>query len=116
MVTVTAKGLCLEVTGHAGWAPRGSDLVCAGVSVLTATLAAAMTALWEQGRLNTQPEIAMGAGKDWQLWEEHLLGIMGRCTDYYERLPLVQDKQILDNILYSGIWVNYRRKRKEETV
>lgn len=63
MVTVRAKGLCLEVTGHAGWAPRGSDLVCAGVSVLTATLAAAVTELWEQGRLNTQPEIAMGKGK-----------------------------------------------------
>ena len=62
------------------------------------------------------PYLAMGAGENWQLWEEHLLGIMGRCTDYYERLPLVQDKQILDNILYSGIWVNYRRKRKEETV
>ena len=40
---------------------------------------------------------------------------MGRCTDAYEKLPLVQDKDILDNILYSGVWVNYRRKKKEET-
>ena len=39
---------------------------------------------------------------------------MGRCTDSFERLPLVQDKAILDNILYSGVWMNYRRKRKEE--
>jgi hypothetical protein len=38
---------------------------------------------------------------------------MARCTDYYERLPLVQDKNLLDNILYSGVWVNYRAKRKE---
>ena len=28
--------------------------------------------------------------------------------------PLVQDKALLDNILYSGVWVNYRGKRKEE--
>ena len=28
----------------------------------------------------------------------------------FERLPLVQDKGILDNILYSGVWLNYRRK------
>ena len=39
---------------------------------------------------------------------------MGRCTDYYERLPLVQDKGLLDNILYSGVWGIYRGKRKEE--
>ena len=35
---------------------------------------------------------------------------MGRCTEYYEKLPLVQDKGLLDNILYSGIWVTFRNK------
>ncbi len=45
-------------------------------------------------------------------WEQYLLLAMGRCTDYYERLPLVQDKKILDNILYSGVWVKLRSKRK----
>ena len=45
--------------------------------------------------------------------EEYLELAMGRCTDYYERLPLVQDKALLDNILYSGVWVRYRGKRKE---
>jgi hypothetical protein len=29
-------------------------------------------------------------------------------------LPLVQDKALLDNILYSGVWTNIRGKRKEE--
>ena len=38
---------------------------------------------------------------------------MARCTQYYEQLPLVQDKEILDNILYSGVWVNYYGRRKE---
>ena len=39
--------------------------------------------------------------------------LMGRCTACFEALPLVQDKPLLDNILYSGVWVNYRGKRKE---
>ena len=65
----------------------------------------------KKGKYN--PYIAMGLGEDWQRWEEYLVLTMGRCTDFYERLPLVQDKALLDNILYSGVWVNYRGKRKE---
>ena len=55
----------------------------------------------------------MGTGEDPARWEEYLVLAMGRCTDYYERLPLVQDKALMDNILYSGVWGNYRRKRKQ---
>ena len=39
---------------------------------------------------------------------------MARCTECFERLPLVQDKALLDNILYSGVWTGGRRKKKEE--
>ena len=46
--------------------------------------------------------------------EQHLVLAMGRCTDYYERLPLVQDKAILDNILYGGVWIKFPRKKKEK--
>ncbi|MDO5401668.1 MAG: DUF5685 family protein [Eubacteriales bacterium] len=60
------------------------------------------------------PFAAMGAGKDWDKWEDYLVSIMGRCTRHFERLPLVQDKAILDNILYSGVWVQFRNKRKGE--
>ena len=61
------------------------------------------------------PYIAMGMDReDWSRWEEYLVLTMARCTECFERLPLVQDKEILDNILYSGVWVNYRRKKKEE--
>lgn len=56
------------------------------------------------------PFLAMGAGEDPQLWEQYLVLAMARCTDYFERLPLVQDKKLLDNILYSGIWLEYRRR------
>ena len=38
---------------------------------------------------------------------------MALCTEAFERLPQVEDKGILDNILYSGVWLSYRRMRKE---
>ena len=38
---------------------------------------------------------------------------MGRCTAYFEKLPLVQDKALLDNILYSGVWTEFRRMEKQ---
>ena len=66
----------------------------------------------KKGKYN--PYLAMGTGKDWNRWEEYLVLTMGRCTENFEKLPLVQDKALLDNILYSGVWVNYRGKRKEE--
>ena len=62
---------------------------------------------------NYNPFLAMGMGEDWQRWEEYLVLTMGRCTANFEKLPLVQDKALLDNILYSGVWVNYRGKRNE---
>lgn len=65
-----------------------------------------------KGKYN--PFLAMGTGKDWPRWEEYLILAMGRCTDCYERLPLVQDKGLLDNILYSGVWMNYRREGQKE--
>ena len=68
----------------------------------------------KQGKYN--PYIAMGCDEDWPRWEEYLVLAMARCTDAYERLPLVQDKALLDNILYSGVWVGYKKgKKKEET-
>ena len=69
----------------------------------------------DQKKKQYNPYIAMGTGENWDLWEQYLVLAMGRCTDYYERLPLVQDKAILDNILYSGVWVSHRRKGKTQT-
>ena len=60
------------------------------------------------------PFIEMKTGEDWDRWEEYLVLSMGRCTDYFERLPLVQDKNLLDNILYSGIWLSYRQQQRGE--
>ena len=60
------------------------------------------------------PFIQMGTGEDIPRWEQYLTMAMGRCTRYYESLPLVQDKKILDNILYGGVWLQYRVKGKGE--
>ena len=59
------------------------------------------------------PFLAMGGDPDPEKWEDYLVLEMGRATRAYEMLPLVQDKDLLDNILYSGVWVTYRRKEKK---
>ena len=67
----------------------------------------------DQKKKQYNPFLAMGMREDWDAWEEFLVLAMSRCTDAYERLPLVQDKDILDNILYSGVWLEYRRRQKK---
>ncbi|MBE6922781.1 MAG: hypothetical protein E7465_06330 [Ruminococcaceae bacterium] len=69
----------------------------------------------KHGKYN--PYIAMGMeAPDWARWEDYLVLTMARCTACYERLPLVQDKDILDNALYSGVWIHCKGKKKEEEV
>lgn len=59
------------------------------------------------------PFAAMGCGEDFEKWEQYLVLAMASATSAYERLPLVEDKGILDNILYSGVWRSYRRMQRE---
>lgn len=42
------KLLCLTVTGHAGYAPRGKDIVCAAESILVQAMACALDRLEER--------------------------------------------------------------------
>ena len=66
----------------------------------------------KQGQYN--PYIAMGMeAADWARWEDYLVLTMAKCTESYERLPLVQDKDILDNVLYSGVWLHCKQGKKE---
>lgn len=58
------------------------------------------------------PFLAMGMEEDFIQWEQYLVLTMGRCTKHFERLPLVQDKRILDNILYSGVWGQFRSAQR----
>ncbi|MCR5432075.1 MAG: DUF5685 family protein [Lachnospiraceae bacterium] len=38
----------------------------------------------------------------------------GECTDAYEMLPIIRNKAILDNILYSGIFIYQYDKKREK--
>ena len=45
---------------------------------------------------------------------------LGACADAFERLPLIQDAELLRNILYSGVWQRYeaamaKQKKRGET-
>ena len=65
----------------------------------------------KKGKYN--PFLTMQTGEDWPRWQEYLILAMGRCTEEFEKLPLVQDKKLLDNILYSGVWCSVHGKKKE---
>ena len=60
------------------------------------------------------PYLAAGMEENWSLWQDYLVLAMGKCTEEFEKLPLVQDKKLLDEILYSGVWSSFFRMRKEE--
>ena len=60
------------------------------------------------------PFIAMNTGEDPVRWEKYLVLAMGSCTKEFEKLPLVQDKPLLDNILYSGVWCNFPRRKEAD--
>ncbi len=45
---------------------------------------------------------------------EILQDLMGRCAACFERLPCIADVDLLQNIVYSGVWVRYACKRKEK--
>ena len=64
-----------------------------------------------KGKYN--PYLAAGM-EDPAHFEDHLVLAMGRCTTYFEHLPLVQDKSILDNILYGGVWIKFPKKKETE--
>lgn len=65
-----------------------------------------------KGKYN--PILAYG-DEDPETWKQVLVMAMGQCAECFERLPLVQDKGILDNIIYSGVWQSlHRRKKKGE--
>lgn len=60
------------------------------------------------------PFLAMGTGEDISKWEQYLVLEMAQCTEMFEKLPLVQDKPLLNCILYSGVWMEFERLRGRE--
>lgn len=54
--------LTLRLNGHAGYAEKGQDIVCAAASILVYTVAQMMVDLREQGRLIEEPLIRLDEG------------------------------------------------------
>lgn len=48
MIEVKVRRHMLTVSGHAGYAPDGQDIVCAGVTALTQTLISSIRALTDE--------------------------------------------------------------------
>lgn len=59
-ITFRPEKLELEVTGHAGWANKGEDIVCAAVSALFYTLAEVLGE--SKDMLNDVPHVKMEDG------------------------------------------------------
>jgi len=75
------RGLyALRIRGHACYAPHGADIVCAAVSTLGYTFAAALQCLYSEGALCAPPRIREGEGS---------LFLLG-CADPVQRAALAQ--------------------------
>ena len=46
--------------------------------------------------------------------EEMLKYILTECTGEFEKLPCIEDVEIMRNILYAGVWDKFDKKRKEQ--
>ena len=57
----------------------------------------------EKGRFNA----LKGIGKDQNTIKKMLTLMMSECTKNYEMLPIVENNDILQNILYSGVWTGF---------
>ena len=68
----------------------------------------------KKGRYN--PLLAMHGGKPRPQadFEPMLLMLAGQCYQAFDRLPLVQDSAILENILRDGIWTRYHESRSAQ--
>lgn len=54
--------ISLRMTGHAGAAEAGSDIVCAAASILAYTVAQTLQFMHEQGSLQKKPHIQLKEG------------------------------------------------------
>jgi uncharacterized protein YsxB (DUF464 family) len=54
--------ITLKLSGHAGQAEKGQDIVCAAASILAYTVAQALQFMYEQGELQKKPHIRLAEG------------------------------------------------------
>ena len=54
--------ITLKLTGHAGQAKNGEDIVCSAASILAYTVAQTLQFMYEQGELQKKPHIKLVEG------------------------------------------------------
>ena len=54
--------ITMKLSGHAGQAEKGADIVCAATSILAYTVAQALLFMYEQGQLQKKPHIKLEEG------------------------------------------------------
>ena len=54
--------ITMKLTGHAGQAKKGEDIVCSAASILAYTVAQALQFMYEQGDLKKKPHIKLADG------------------------------------------------------
>ena len=57
-----AGSITMKLSGHAGQAKKGEDIVCASASILAYTVAQAIQFMYEQGDLQKKPHIKLAEG------------------------------------------------------
>ena len=40
--------------------------------------------------------------------------LMAECIENYKKLPINQDKGLIENVLYSGVWTKYEAEKKKK--
>lgn len=63
MITAACGDLEMKLQGHAGFAPAGEDLVCAGVTTLCYALAQTVANLAQEGLLQKPPTLELAPGQ-----------------------------------------------------
>lgn len=64
---------------------------------------------------NYNPLISLSTDKEFDAKCEEMLNcVIAECTAQFEKLPCVEDAEILRNILYAGVWDKFDKKRKEK--
>jgi hypothetical protein len=95
MIEVSVQKDSISVTGHAGYAPPGQDIVCAAVSTLIQTLAASLDSLTDD---NPDYTIAPGvfilkikdlSEKSRTLVDSFFIGICGIVDAYPDYVRIV---------------------------
>ena len=96
-IRYSMRELSLDAEGHAGAAPEGQDIVCAGISALTQAMLHALNDEEEKGRLEVfwlmekgRIQIRVKSAKSWKYWlmaKSYLTMAVRGLKDIAERYP-----------------------------